>query len=221
MQVMSVWNRGRAAQIAFCVSEHEKNCMRAEEEEEQRQMRRGMREMSARKRVRGNTGNNTFTAVEIKFATSAHTRTRTHLQLFPSGWHCVIWHIHFLGWVCFQCCRGSHKPHRGIPANPRMMSLWKHTHWTANKSRLCKSVLLTTVLFFDWCWFFSTEVWTNFIEPVWLQKERVLVFSHRTAVLQFPWSFLLVRHLIMWLFTGQCIPNAVPEATRSAPASSR
>lgn len=95
-------------------------------------MRHRKREMRVRERVRGNIGNNTFTAVEIKSSFSAHihTHTHSHLQLSPSGWHCVIWHIHFLGWVCLPCCRGSHKPHRGIPANPWMMSLWKHTRWT-------------------------------------------------------------------------------------------
>ncbi len=92
---------------------------------EQRRMRHRKREMRVRERVRGNIGNNAFTAVEIKFSIPAHTdthphththtytHTHTHLQLSPSGWHCVIWHIHFLGWVCLQCCRGSHKPPLG------------------------------------------------------------------------------------------------------------
>lgn len=134
-----------------------------------------------------------FTTVKIKFSISAHTYGHTHLQLSPSGWHCVIWHIHFLGWICLQCCRGSHKPHWGIPANPWMMSLSKHTLWTANKSQLRKSVLLITVLFFWWWWFFSTEVWTNLIEPlgVWLQNECDPVFFHCTPTsvsLVFPFG---------------------------------
>lgn len=65
-----------------------------------------------------------------------HTRTHahTHLQLPPSGWRCVIWHIHFQGWVCLRRCRGSCKPPSGYSANPGRVSLRKHTRWNANKS---------------------------------------------------------------------------------------
>lgn len=151
-RVIYVRDRGRAAQIYFTWGEQKKPQQHLSTKEKERWGKRWTRlesrEMKVRKKVRGNIGNNVLSVVEIKFSISSRkhkdTHNCTHLQLSPSGWDCVIWHIHFLGWVCLRCCRGSHNPHRGILAIPWMMSLSKHTRWTANKSRSWKRVSLIT-----------------------------------------------------------------------------
>lgn len=194
-------------------------------------MRLENREMKVRKKVRGNIGNNVLAVVGIKFSISSRkhkdTHNHTHLQLSPSGWDCVIWHIHFLGRVCLRHCRGSRNPHRGIPANPWMMSLSKHTCRTANKSRLWKSVSLITAPPFppsscgNSC-HSKFGLISSSLQVTECRRGLTPFFSSCcTAPPQFLWSSPLVRHLIMWLFTVPCIPNCVPEATRSAPANTR
>lgn len=154
-------------------------------------MRCGKREMRVMERVRGNICNNMFAAIEIKFPISAdtyrtdghpwtlshthahthtnidtHTDSHTHLLLSPSGWHCVIWHIHFLGWVCLQCCRGSHKPPSGY-SSQSLNDVTFETHSVKCKqistaeeclARSCPIFLQVTI-------FVTKEVGTNFIEP--------------------------------------------------------